>query len=75
MGVKDNGPRRFDDLVERPRVAPVEEMRAQLDRVETRADVRNHPEDEPHRCPRLTDDHGNVLARQAKSGHSAIFSA
>ena len=72
MGVKDNGPRRFDDLVERPRVTPVEKMRAQFDGVETRAYVGNHPEDEPHRCPRLTDDHGYVLARQAKSDHPAI---
>ena len=56
-------------IVQRPRIPPVIELRRDIQRIETRADVANHPKDQPHRRPRLADNHRHVLARQSQRTH------
>lgn len=49
---------------------PIIKRRTQLLRIEARANVRNHPKDQPHRRPRLSDDHRHILARHAQRRHA-----
>ena len=68
--VEERAPGRFDDVVQRPRVAPVVPLRRQVEGVKGRRDVGDDPEDEPHGRPRLPDGHRDVLAREAEGDHA-----
>lgn len=57
-------------LVQRPRIPPVVELRRQVQRIEARRHITDNPEDQPHRRPRLTDNHRHIFARQAQRYHS-----
>ena len=70
MQVEQGAPGRLDDVVQRPRVAPVVPLGRQVEGVEGRRHVGDDPEDEPHGRPRLPDDHGHVLAREAEGDHA-----
>lgn len=56
--------------MQRPRIPPVIEFRRDIQRIKTRADVANHPKDQPHRRPRLADDHRHILARKTQRAHA-----
>ncbi len=60
----------FDDVVEWPRVAPTIKTRRKIDVVESRGYIHDDPENEPEAGPRLADDHGDVLAREAERHHA-----
>lgn len=56
--------------MQRPRIAPIVEMRLNINVVESRRHVRDNPENEPQRSPRLSYNHRNVLACQSQSNHA-----
>ncbi len=56
-------------LMQRPRIPPVVELRRQVQRIKARRHITDNPEDQPHRSPRLPNDHRHVLARQAQRYH------
>ncbi len=60
----------FDDVVERPRIAPTIKARRKVNIVESRGYIHDYPEDEPEAGPRLADDHGDVLAGEAERYHA-----
>lgn len=70
MQVEEGAPGRFDDVVQRPGVAPVVPLGRQVEGVEGGRDVGDDPEDEPHGRPRLPDRHGDVLARETQGDHA-----
>ncbi len=70
MQIEQRAPRRFDDVVQRPRVAPVEPFRRQVQGVEGGGHVGDDPEDEPHGRPGLPDGHCDVLARETEGDHA-----
>ena len=70
MRIENHRPRRLDDIMQRPRIPPVEKMRTQLKRIETRAHIRYHPKDQPERRPRLPHHHRHVLTRQPQRNHA-----
>ena len=70
MQIEERAAGRFDDVMQRPGVAPVIELGRQIEGVKRRGDVRDDPEDEPHGRPGLADDHGDVLAREAEGDHA-----
>ena len=67
---KQQGPTRIHDLIQRPRIFSLEEARRQRDGIEARAGVRDGPEYQPKRCPRLPDHHGDVLKCEAQRYHA-----
>lgn len=53
-----------------PRIPPIIKLGRNIQRIKRRTDITNHPKDQPHRRPRLADDHRHVLARQAERPHA-----
>ncbi len=70
MQVEQRAPGRLDDVMQRPRVAPIVPLGRQVERVKGRRDVCDDPEDEPHGRPGLADGHGDVFAREAEGDHA-----
>ena len=70
MQIKQRAPRRFDNIVQWPRVAPIVPLRRQVQGVEGSRHVCDDPEDKPHRRPRLADDHCYVLACETEGDHA-----
>lgn len=70
--VKEQRSRGLDDVVKRPGVTPVIEVRFNLDRVETRRDIGDDPEDQPQTGPGLSSDHGDVLTCQTEGHHADV---
>ena len=70
MQIKERAPRRFDNVVQRPRVAPVVPLRRQVQGVESGRHVGDDPEDEPHGRPRHPDRHRHVLAGETEGDHA-----
>ena len=64
MEIKQRRAGCFHNIMQRPRVAPIIPLRAQVQRVKGRRHISNDPEDQPHRRPRLSDDHRYILARE-----------
>ena len=57
-------------VMQRPRIPPIIKFRRDIQRIEGRTDVTYHPKDQPHRRPRLTNDHRHVLTCQAERPHA-----
>ena len=70
MQIKQHPPRRFHDIMQRPRIPPIIPLRAQVQRVERGRDISDDPENQPHGRPRLSNDHGDVFARDSQSHHA-----
>ena len=68
--IEQRAPRRFDDVMQRPRVAPVVPFGRQVQGVEGSRHVGDDPEDQPHGRPRLPDGHGDVLASETEGDHA-----
>lgn len=70
MQIEQRAPGRFDDVMQRPRVAPIIPFRRQVEGVKGRGDVADDPEDEPHGGPGRPDGHCDVFAREAEGDHA-----
>lgn len=70
MQIKKGAPRSFDDVMQRPRIAPIVPLGRQVQGVEGSRHVCDDPEDEPHGTPRLADDHCHVLACETEGDHA-----
>lgn len=60
-------------IMQRPGIAPIVELGRQLERVKARRYIRNDPKNQPHRRPRLPDQHRHVLARQPQRDHAHVI--
>lgn len=56
--------------MQRPSIAPIIEARLDTNIVESCRYIRDDPENEPQRSPRLTHNHGDILACQSQSNHA-----
>ena len=70
MQIKQKAATRFHNIMQRPRIAPVIEFGGQVEGIEGGGDVGNHPEDKPHGCPGLADDHSYVFAGETERNHA-----
>lgn len=63
-------PTRVHDLPQRPCITPFEKCRCQLQSIESSRNIRDDPEYKPKRRPRLTDQHGHILASETQCSHA-----
>ena len=56
-------------IMQRPRIPPIIKLRRNIQRIKARANITNDPKNQPHRRPRLADDHRHVLARHPQRAH------
>ena len=70
MQIEQRRARRFNNIMQRPRVSPIVEFGRQVQGIKGRGDIGDDPEDQPHGRPGLTDDHGDILARQTQGDHA-----
>jgi len=65
--------RRCDSVSKDNMSARSRDAHTQFDIVEGGRYISDDPEDQPQACPRLPDDHGDVLASKAESDHTCEF--
>ena len=69
VDIKQHRFARFHNIVQWPRIPVVIESRRQFNRVESRANVRDDPENKPDGRPRSADDHGDILTSKPQRTH------
>lgn len=56
--------------MQRPRISPIVEVRLDINVIESCRHVRDNPENEPKRSPRLSHNHRDVLTSQSQRNHA-----